>query len=68
VGVLLAALIDSDTTVRAWAATALGRIGSVRALGPLRAALNDADESVRTKAQEAIDAIGAPPELPESSE
>ena len=58
---LMAALADSAATVRAQAATSLGRLGSSSeaAISDLIASLADPDETVRGRAAEALGAVGA---------
>lgn len=56
---LVRALFDNKAAVRRAAAKALGKIGSERALSPLRVALRDADEGVRKFSTEAIARIEA---------
>ena len=51
---LIKALGDEDSSVREWAAWALGRIGDTRATEPLREVLNDEDSDVREKAEKAL--------------
>ena len=55
---LIAALNDSDESVRWSAADALGNIGNERAVEALIAALNDSDKSVRRRAANALGNIG----------
>ncbi len=54
---LIAALQDEDSSVRRWAAWALGEIGDARAVEPLIAALNDRDFWVRRTTAEALEKI-----------
>jgi len=61
---LIAALQDSDATVREKAANALGTIRDVRAVDPLLAALKDDEVMVRYAAVEALEEIGDPRALP----
>ena len=55
---LICALDDRVSYVRALAAYALGNIGDVRALNPLKKALQDKDSSVRKEAKEALNKLG----------
>jgi len=51
---LVRALFDQKAAVRRASAKALGKIGSERALSPLRVALHDSDQGVRQFVAEAI--------------
>ena len=55
---LVAALHDTDASVRLQAAVALGRIGDAAAAAPLFAALKDADQYARFAVVQALRAIG----------
>ncbi len=59
--ILTSALTDAATTIRAQAATSLGRLGtsSEVAIPDLIASLADPDETVRGRAAEALGAVGA---------
>ncbi len=57
---LIAALSDTDSRVRDWAAYALGRIGDPRAVEPLIAVLSDTDKFARASAALALGRIGDP--------
>ncbi len=58
VNALIAALNDSDSDVRMYAAEALGKIGNAEAVNALIAAFNHSDSYVRMYAAEALDKIG----------
>jgi HEAT repeat protein len=60
---LIAALEDTDSSVRAKAASALGEIRDLRAVGALIAALKDTDSSVRAEAASALGKIKDPARL-----
>ncbi|MGB3191477.1 MAG: HEAT repeat domain-containing protein [Limnoraphis sp.] len=57
---LIAALNDSDSSVRRSAAQDLGKIGNAEAVQPLIAALDDSDFVVRSSAASALGKIGNP--------
>ena len=56
---LILALNDSNSSVRCYAADALGEIGDPRAVDPLNDALEDEDGDVREAATEALEKIQA---------
>lgn len=56
---LVKALFDHNKAVRRASAKALGKIGSKRAINPLRVAIKDSDEGVRKFAQQALDRLEA---------
>lgn len=54
---LVKALFDNNKAVRRASAKALGKIGSERAISPLRVAVKDNDPTVRKMCQEALDRL-----------
>ncbi len=54
---LVKALFDKKKAVRRASAKALGKIGSERAINPLRVAVRDKDPTVRKMCQEALDRL-----------
>jgi hypothetical protein len=54
---LIIYLKDQDEWARLMAAAALGKIGDIRALGPLEQALKDTDEGVRSMARTALNEL-----------
>ena len=61
---MIAATLDGDSTVRAAAAAALGKLGDTRAVGPLLDLLRDEDAQVRASAAGALGPLGDPRALP----
>jgi HEAT repeat protein len=56
---LVKALFDRNNAVRRASAKALGKIGSERAITPLKVAVRDTDPTVRKMCQEALDRLEA---------